>query len=164
MDNMASSTSDNGQYFNLTQNNTAVTNQSDSFGSIPYLITTLTICVLGTVLNSLVIIVIVYGSLMRTSVFMILLLVLAVFDNVILCSYVLIQDKMYGLLPLSSSLWLCHIFFFGFYTAANVSSWLIVLISAECTIAVFWPLQMHIYCMKRKPIFTISMLPIEEEY
>ena len=43
-------------------------------------VATCLICGTGTILNSLIIVVIVYGSLMKNSVFMILLLVLAFFD------------------------------------------------------------------------------------
>ena len=159
MDSMTySSLSDVGQYSNWTGNNTYASHQSDIFVLGPYLIATVTLCVIGTVLNSLVIIVIVYGSLMRTSVFMILLLVLAVFDNLALWTVTFIQLRIINLFPLASLLWLCRILLFCFYTASNVSSWLIVLISAERTIAVFWPLKAHIYCTRRKLILVISML------
>ena len=51
-------------------------------GSLSLLdITILTICGIGSLLNSLVIIVILYGSLIRSSVYMTLLLVLAVTDT-----------------------------------------------------------------------------------
>ena len=155
-----SSLSDVVEYINWTGNDTLITNQSVYYNSIPYLITTQTICVIGTVLNTLVIIVIVYGSLMRTSVFMILLLVLAIFDNLTLCLVVLIQVKVYSYIPLSSSIWVCRIVRFSLDIATNISSWIIVLISAERTIAVFWPLKAHIYCTKRKSILTILMVII----
>ena len=64
-----------------TENNFTSKYEEIQFMLSAWKITTVSICGIGTVLNSLVIIVILYGSLMRTSIFMVLLLVLAVFDN-----------------------------------------------------------------------------------
>ena len=118
-----------------------------------------TVCGIGTILNSLVIIVIVYGSLMRTSVFMILLF-LAVFDNLSLWFIFLRHDVIYSLLPLSSTLWLCRTIVFFIELAENVSSWLIVFISTERMIAVYYPLKVHIYCTRRKSAIAIVILLI----
>ena len=113
---------------------------------------------MGMVLNTLIIVVIMWGSLMKTSVFMILLMVLAVADNVTLAFYILRDKETYTLLPFSHLPWLCCIVRFILYLSASVSSWLIVFISSERYIAVFHPLKAHIYCTRRNASFAILAL------
>ena len=161
MDNMTnSSLLDVGKYINWTENETVVIDHPVYSDPMAYLIITQTICVLGTLLNCLIIIVIVYGSLMRTSVFMILLLVLAVFDNLALWSVSLAKGVIYSLLPFSPSLWLCQTFTFVIYLSGLVSSWLVVFISAERLMAVFLPFKVHIYCTRRNSCYAISIIII----
>ena len=109
-------------------------------------------------MNSLIIIVITYGSLMKTSVFMILLLSLAIADNLALISVILRQNGVYTLLIFSQSIWTCRVIKFIIYSSTTISSWLIVLISIERFIAVFYPLRAHMYCTRRNLLFTISIL------
>ena len=108
---------------------------------------------IGIVLNSLIVIVILFGSLLKTSVFMILLLVLAIADNATLFFHIL--WKIYNFLPFSESRCIFCIVRFMLYFSAAVSSWLIVLISSERYIAVFYPLKAHIYCTRKKTFFAI---------
>ena len=154
------STLDADSCYNLSGNNSIIVHEMDGSLSLVYFIAPLAICGIGIILNSLVIIVIVYGKLMRTSVFMILLLVLAVFDNLTLCCSILQKNGIYGLLPLSSSLWLCSSIMFGMVCARNVSSWLIVFITVERFIAIFHPFKVHVYCTVRRSITAISLLVI----
>ena len=99
---------DNISFCDITGNSSASECQPEHVTYLLNTIGTITICGIGTILNSLVIIVIVYGSLMKTSVFMVLLLVLAVFDNLSLWFVALeeIIKQIYGLLPLTYSEWL----------------------------------------------------------
>ena len=112
----------------------------------------------GMVMNSLIIIVITYGSLMKTSVFMILLLSLAIADNLALLFAILRQYGVYTLLVFSQSIWTCRGINFILFSSTTVSSWLIVLISIERFIAVFYPLRAHMYCTKRNLLVTIAIV------
>ena len=145
---------------NLSRKNSLDVPEMAGAISLLGIISTVTICGIGTILNSLIIIVIVYGKMMKTSVFMILLLVLAVFDNLTLGCFILIKDGIYDLIPLSSSIWLCRTLMFGTYWTTHVSSRLIVFISVERYIAIFLPLQVHFHCTVRKSVYAISILVI----
>ena len=105
---------------------------------------------IGLVLNSLIITVITCGSLMKTSVFMILLLILAIADNTTLFFLILRNNEIYYFLPFSQSSNVCGVLRFFRYTSAAMSSWIVVLISAERFIAVFYPFKVHIYCTRGK--------------
>ena len=101
------------------------------------LISLCVICAVGTILNSLIIVVIIHGSLTKTSVFMILLLALAMTDNLNIWFVVLGENGIYTLLPYCSSFLLCQVINLISNTAGIVSSWLIVVIAVERTIAIY---------------------------
>ena len=110
----------NRSFFDINGNSSEVADESSML--LFDFIVKATVCGIGTILNSLVIAVIVYGSLMRTSVFMILLVVLAVFDNLSLWFVLLRSNVLYNLLPLSSSLWLCHTIIFSMNLTERVET------------------------------------------
>ena len=100
-------------------------------------------CVIGIITNTLVIIVIVKGSLMHI-VFMSILMLLAITDNVALCAANLLFTDLFGSI-FGESVLSCHILSFLVPCSGFFSSWLIVLISVERFTAVFFPLKVHIY-------------------
>ena len=99
---------------------------------------------------------------------MILLLVLAIFDNITTWIGIVSVKQIYNLFPFSSDLWFCHISSFIYVTALFMSSWLIVVITVERTIAVYWHFKLQIYsvimslmvvmCLINLPVFFISSI------
>ena len=118
---------------------------------------TIAICGVGTMANILVITVIGLSSL-RKSVFNVLLVVLALMDNLYLWSVVMVKTGVFGYVIFEPSLLLCRITLFLIYTNGTMSSWLIVLISSERFIAVFYPLKVHIICSMKRTKVAISLL------
>ena len=112
----------------------------DEIRTRPFTFVTSVISVIGIILNTLVIIVIVYGQLMRKSVFMMLLLILAMADTMSLCMASISAEPLYNLLPYSSSIWLCRCIIYLLYVSITLSSWLIALLTVERAIAVIKPL------------------------
>ena len=110
---------------------------------------TLVISVTGTIANTLIIIVIL-SSHLRKSVFMNILAFLAIADNIRLWSVLSIREGIFGLLGFGESLTLCRICIFTLYTSGTISSWLVVLISLERLIAVYYPLKVRIYCTLKR--------------
>ena len=98
-------------------------------------VVTLVYCIIGLIANALVIIVILWGSL-RSSVFMTVLLALAIADNLTLVAKILIQDGIFGYGLLQGS--------------ATMSAWLTVLASAERMVAICYPLNFHVHCNIKK--------------
>ena len=133
-----------------TVNGTVNSTNSTGFGAFlssgeERRIITITIAGIGTVGNSLIIVVILLGSL-RNSPFMMLLMNLAVVDNLVLWSRLVL---MFGNI-FKESLFLCRLGIF-IQSATNIlSSWLLVLISLERMVAVYFPLKVHMYCSLKK--------------
>ena len=115
--------------------------------------------VIGLIANTLVIIVIVKGSLSHM-VFMSILMLLAITDNVTLCVSNLLHRQLFGRI-FGESVLICHILSFLAPWSGFLSSWLIVLISAERFIAVFFPLKVHIYfTLKRSYVLMVLIVMI----
>ena len=114
------------------------------------------ICGVGIVANSFIVVVIIFGSLKR-SVFMTLLMLLAITDNLFLLSEVVFRMNTLTY-TLASSLWICRISTYFYYTMGIISSWLLVSISLERYIAVFYPLKINILCTMRKTYMTMLFL------
>ena len=113
---------------------------------------------IGTVGNSLVILVILLSSL-RKSVFMTLLMFLAVTDNSFLWNVTAGHIAAVGYL-FPSTLLKCRLMSFIYYTTGITSSWLLVLISLERFIAVAYPLKVHIYCTMKRTYILISIIGV----
>ena len=127
--NMANTTSEGFIMSTSEQEISKWQNNSESFSKEELSVPSLVLSMVGLLANTLVIVVIVGGSL-RHSVFMTLLIVLTVADNLVLLSTDLLQPGVFGhifglaLLP-------CHVHIFIVQSSGTMSSWMIVLISIE---------------------------------
>ena len=140
--------SNNSQLF---LNTTQVLTENYLLVSPPPLLTIIrvTVCSIGILANSLVIFVVVQGSL-RKSVFMNLLMVLAIFDSLCLMLKVNVQKNVLGQMLFVQSMVHCSLTHFLLSMSDLVSSWLTVLISVERFIAIYYPFKVYIYCSKKK--------------
>ena len=110
----------------------------------------------GIVANTLIVVIITMGCLRRL-VFMTLLMFLAITDNLFLLSEVVFRTE--GLIyALASLLWICLISTYLYYTMGIISSWILVSISLERYIAVFYPLKINILCTMRRTYMTTLFL------
>ena len=133
-------------------------------GTLPYpfpisTIVTVTVCSFGILANFLVISIIVFSSL-RTSVFMNLIMSLAIFDSIYLMIIINLQRGLFGRLFIQPSLLYCRLMFFSLYISGTLSSWVTVLISLERYIAICHPFKVHIYCTKKHTYLAIIALII----
>ena len=128
--------------------------------SLPLLaIIRVTVCSIGILANFLVIFVVVQGSL-RKSVFMNLLMTLAIFDSLYLMAKIFIQKGIFGEMLVGPSTLHCSINRFLLSMSGLVSSWVTVLISLERFIAIYYTLKVHIYCTKKRFLIIITALTI----
>ena len=118
-----------------------------------------TVCSIGILANSLVIFVIIHGSLWK-SVFMNLLMTLAIYDSLYLIAVVNIQTGNFGQLGIGPSTLHCSLNRFLAHAGSLVSSWLTVLISLERFIAIYYPFKVHIFCTKVKINGTIMAITL----
>ena len=126
-------------------------NHSLQFSSPALTIMTLTICSVGIMANSIVISVITLTSL-RTSVFMNLVMILAIFD----IGYLLAVMNLEKMILNGSSVLQCSITIYLLYVCGVVSSWVTVLISLDRFI--YFPFKAHIYCTKKRSCMIIVVL------
>ena len=151
-------------------NDTTVTERNSTTLSDPLQFTTISrfiICGVGIAANSLIVVVITLASL-RISVFMTLLMFLAITDNLFLLNEVVFgAGNLFS--ALASSLWRCRLNVFFYYSTGIISSWLLVLISLERYVSVFYPLKIKVLCTVRRTygmmlvlvvISSLSSLPI----
>ena len=118
------------------------------------------ICGIGFLANTLTIAVILRGF-PRMSVFMALLLFLAITDNVFLSTILLLRTRdALHITALSSSLLFCRLCILMYYTTGIISSWLLVCIALERYIAVSYPLKAITYCTKKRTYVTILVIII----
>ena len=122
-------------------------------------IVTVTVCSFGILANFLVILVIILSSL-RTSVFMNLIMCLAIVDNMFLFAVIHVQRGIFGELFIKPSLLYCRFTMFYVYVAGIVSSWVTVLISFERYIAIFYPFKAHIYSTKNRMLVAVTVITI----
>ena len=122
-------------------------------------IITVTICIIGILANSLVLMVIILSSL-RTSDFMNLIMCLAICDTVCLFSVIHAQRGVFGELLIKPSLLFCRFNYFCTYVTGIISSWVTVLISVERYIAIFYPFKSHIYCTKKRLLVAVIIITI----
>ena len=120
---------------------------------------TVTITAIGTVANILILIVIL-ASQLRKSVFMNIILFLAIADILRLWSVASIRRGLFGIFGLGQSLTLCRIFIFVLYMSSTMSSWMVVLVSIERFVAVYYPLRVHTYCTLKRIYIVILVMVI----
>ena len=118
----------------------------------------LVLSTLGLVTNFLVVIVILCGSL-RHSIFMSLLVVLAITDNLTLLASNLIQPGVFGHL-FGPAVIVCRIFLFLMLSCGMMSSWLVVFISVERYIAILYPLKVRLYLTLKRMNILICCLTL----
>ena len=107
----------------------------------------LTVCSIGMLANCLVIVVIILTSL-RTSVFMNLIMVLAIFDTILLLSAISCQRRIFCEILFGPSLLNCRLNVFFVYVFVIATTWVTVFISLERYIAIIHPFKVHVYCTK----------------
>ena len=122
-------------------------------------ILTVTICTAGILANSLIIIVVLFGSL-RNYIIMNLLLALAIVENVYLLVNIDKQTGMFGMTFFGPSLLHCRLSMFLLFATSIISSWITVFIALERFIAVYHPFKVHIICTRMKLYFTILVMTI----
>ena len=141
---------------NITQNETS----TSGCGPLPsWTVVYLVIAFIGTVSNSLIIIVFVFSK-KKASIFMTLLNALAIADNLYLWVMIFIRDGVYGCTFLPSSEFLSQLGTFFSFWCGITSSWLLVLISFERFIAVFYPLKVRLYCTMNRMYVSVFVLTI----
>ena len=141
---------------NITQNETSISR----CGPLPsWTLLFLVIAFIGTISNSLISIVIVFSK-KKASIFMTLLNALAIADNLYLWVVIFLQNGVYGCTFLPSSVFFRQLgISFSFWTGIT-SSWLLVLISLERFIAVFYPLKVRLYCTMKRMYVSVFVLTI----
>ena len=145
--------------FVLLNGSTVITNNSSEFTLPAWTILTVAICSVGFLANSLIIIVILCGSL-RNYVIMNLLLALAIIENLYLLVIIEKPRGIFGTILIGPSLLHCRISIFFLYATSIASSWITVFIAVERFIAIFYPFKVHIICSKRTSYFTILVIVI----
>ena len=148
------STTFDGLLVNTTESNSTL------ISPIPLsTIITVTICIIGILANSLVLMVIILSSL-RTSDFINLIMCLAICDTICLFSVIHAQRGIFGELLIKPSLLFCRFNYFCTYVTGIISSWVTVLISVERYIAIFYPFKAHIYCTKKRMLVAVIIITI----
>ena len=140
------------QGINMWQNN------SELFLKDEISVTFLLLNMVGFLANTLVIVVIVGGSL-RHSVFMTLSIVLAVADNLTLLSTGLVQPGVFGHI-FGQALLPCRVLAYIGQSSGAMSSWMVVLISIERVFAISYPLKVHIYFSMQRSCILILCLGV----
>ena len=153
---MANTTSEEYIFLTTEQGNEIGWNQSDSFSMEYMTVPLLVLSMVGLLANTLIIVVILCGSL-RHSVFMTILLVLAVVDNLTLLTTLLLRSGVFGHI-FGQALSLCRVLVFFSQSSQIMSSWMVVLISIERFMAVVYPLKVHIYLSIKRSCFLILFL------
>ena len=118
---------------------------------------TAAICLAGFLANSIIIIVILCGSL-RKYVIMNLLLELAMTDNVYLLLTIEKQRGIFGITFFGPSLLHCRLSTFLLFATSTISSWITVFIALERFIAVYCPFKVQIICTRKKVYLTILVV------
>ena len=147
----------NGSLFGYNDTTIPGQNHSLHFPLPAWTIATLTICCVGITANSFVISVVTISSL-RTSVFMNLVMILAIFDILYLLAVINGQIGIFGQFLIEPSVVHCSLNNFLLYVCGVVSSWVTVLISLDRFIAIYFPLKAHIYCTKKRSCLIVLAL------
>ena len=144
----------------LSNTTQAPTEKAFLVSSMPVLtLVRITIYSIGIFANSLVVFVVIKGSL-RKSVFMNLILMLAFFDSLFGISKLNTRKEIFGHTLVGSSILHCSLTRFLLTISGLVSSWVTVLISIERFIAIYYPFKVHIYCTKKRSYMIIVTLTV----
>ena len=125
----------------------------------PLTITALTVCSVCILADSFIIFVSIFSSL-RTSVFMNLLKILAIFDILYLLTVINNQPGLFRQFLIDPSVVHCRINIFLLYVGAVVSSWVTVLISLERFFSIDFQFKVCIYCPKKRICVTVIALTV----
>ena len=153
---------DNGTGFDgspFTLNNTDTHNNSLPSQIPSWTIITVSLSGIGILANVLVIFVIML-SFLRNSVFMNLIMSLAIFDIVYLLADIDNKRGIFGEVLIKPSLVYCRFNKYFIYVSGILSSWLTVFISLERYIAIFYPFKVHVYCTKKRMVISVIILTI----
>ena len=146
----------NGSFVYLNSTTGLVYNNTESaLSALTILI--LTICTAGILANSLIIIVVLFGSL-RKYVIMNLFLALATVENLYLLITIEKQRGIFGKIFIKPSLLHCRVIEVILYAISIISAWITVLIALERYIAICYPFKVHVFCTKRIAYVTILMI------
>ena len=145
--------------FSLFNGSDVIKYNSTEFTLPAWTILTVTTCIVGFLANSLIIIVILCGSLTHF-VIMNLLLALATIENLYLLVVIEKQKGIFGTILIGPSLLHCRISVFFLYATSIASSWITVFIAVERFIAIFYPFRVHIICSRRVSYVTILAIVI----
>ena len=113
---------------------------------------------IGTIGNSLIVYVILRASL-RKYPLMILLMSLAIVDNLVICLRLILLTKLSEYFLSQMTFHFCLVDFI-MSVCSIMSSWLLVLISIERFIAVFFPFKVHIYCSIKRTYISICVFAL----
>ena len=153
---------DNGTGFDgspFTLKNTDTHNDSLPSQIPSWTIITVSLSGIGILANVFVIFIIM-SSLLRNSVFMNLLMSLAISDTLYLLANINNQRGIFGEILIEPSLVYCRFNIYFIYVSGILSSWLTVLISLERYIAICYPFKVHVYCTKKRMIISFIILTI----
>ena len=117
------------------------------------------VCSIGILANSLVIFVVLHGSLWK-SIFMNLLMILAIFDSLLLMAVIYIRKEIFGKISVGPSILHCSVSMFLLSVTSIASSWVTVLITLERFIAIYYPFKIKIYCTKSRTFVAVIILNI----
>ena len=120
---------------------------------------TLGYCTIGLIANSIVFVVIIWGSL-RSFVIMTVLLALAIADNFVLVAKIFIQDGVFGYMTFGQPLLVCSVYYGVYLGTMTMSSWLTVLASAERMVAICYPMNFHVHCSLKKTYIIMAIFTI----
>ena len=144
----------------MTTNLPSLQLNSTLISTLPFpSIVALVFCTVGLIANSLVFFVIVWGSL-RSSVFMTVLLALAIADNLTLVTKFLVQDGIFVYVTFGKPLLFCSVYIGLLQGSSTMSSWLTVLASAERMVAICYPLNFHLHCNMKKTYISFATFSI----
>ena len=88
---------------------------------------------------------------------MTVLLALAIADNFVLITKILYQDGIFGYVTFGKPLLLCSVYFGVFFGSMTMSSWLILLASAERMVAICYPMNFHVHCTLKKTYIIMAI-------
>ena len=120
-------------------------------------ILTVTICTGGILANSLIIIVVLFGSL-RNFVIMNLLLALAITDSLYLLVIIQKQRGIFGMILSGPSLLHCRLSVFFLFAMDLASSWITVFIAVERFIAICFPFKVHVLCNRKTSYLALLVI------
>ena len=120
-------------------------------------ILTVTICTGGILANSLIIIVVLFGSL-RNFVIMNLRLALAITDSLYLLVIIQKQRGIFGTILSGPSLLQCRLSVFFLFAMDLASSWITVFIAVERFIAICFPFKVHVLCNRNESSLTLLVI------